>query len=68
MKFDLAKFVMKTLVAMKNGGEDEYKIMQYALKYYERGVLSDENMSQIEGWFEKESEVSDNETEVIKAH
>lgn len=60
-KFNLRKFVMKTLVAMKESGEDEYKIMQYALKYYEKGVLTDEDMAEIESWFEEEPEQSDEE-------
>ena len=34
-KFSLKSFVMRTLESMKSGGEDEYKVMQYALKYYE---------------------------------
>ena len=35
-KFILKAFVMKTLTSMKEAGEDEYKVMQYALKYYEK--------------------------------
>lgn len=53
---------MKTLTAMKDAGEDEYKVMQYALKYYEKGVLTDEDMAEIESWFEdEEPEQSDEE-------
>lgn len=55
-KFSLRKFVMKTLTAMKDAGEDEYKIMQYALKYYEKGVLTDEDMAEVESWFEEKEE------------
>lgn len=53
MKFSLKNFVMKTLTSMKDGGEDEYKIMQYALKYYEKGVLSEEDLAEVQAWFEE---------------
>lgn len=51
---------MKTLTSMKTGGEDEYKIMQYALKYYEKGVLSEEDLAEVQAWFE-DPEVSEKE-------
>lgn len=35
-KFSLKSFAMRTLESMKSGGEDEYRVMQYALKYYEK--------------------------------
>lgn len=57
-KFSLNKFVMKTLVSMRDAGEDEYKIMQYALKYYEKGVLTEEDLAEIETWFEEPEEDS----------
>jgi hypothetical protein len=60
-KFSLKKFVMKTLTAMRDAGEDEYKIMQYALKYYEKGVLTDDDLAEVEGWFEVQEE-EDEET------
>lgn len=60
MKFSLKKFVMKTLTSMKSGGEDEYKIMQYALKYYEKGVLTEEDLAEVQAWFE-DPEVSEKE-------
>lgn len=47
---------MKTLVSMRDAGEDEYKIMQYALKYYEKGVLTEEDLAEIETWFEEPEE------------
>lgn len=47
---------MKTLVSMRDAGEDEYKIMQYALKYYEKGVLTEEDLAEIESWFEEPEE------------
>ena len=60
MKFNLKTFVMKTLTSMRNGGEDEYKIMQYALKYYEKGVLTEEDLAEVQAWFE-DPEVSEKE-------
>lgn len=47
---------MKTLTSMRDAGEDEYKIMQYALKYYEKGVLTEEDLAEIESWFEEPEE------------
>lgn len=61
MKFSLKNFVMKTLTSMKDGGEDEYKIMQYALKYYEKGVLSEEDLAEVQAWFEKPEELEQEE-------
>lgn len=58
-KFNLRNFVMKTLIAMKDAGEDEYKVMQYALKYYEKSVLTDEDMAEVESWFEEQAESTD---------
>lgn len=45
-KFSLKSFVMRTLESMKTGGEDEYKVMQYALKYYEKGVLAEDDIGE----------------------
>lgn len=53
-KFNLHDFVMKTLTKMKECGEDEYKVMQYALKYYEKGVLEDTDLEEVQKWFEEE--------------
>lgn len=55
-KFNLNTFVMKTLESMKNGGENEYKIMQYALKYYEKDVLAEDDMEKVQSWFEEPEE------------
>ena len=60
-KFSLKKFVMKTLTAMRDAGEDEYKVMQYALKYYEKGVLTDDDLVEVESWFEVQEEEEDEE-------
>ena len=51
-KFILKAFVMKTLTSMKEAGEDEYKVMQYALKYYEKNVLTEKDLAEVESWFD----------------
>ena len=65
-RFHLNTFVMKTLESMKNGGEDEYKIMQYALKYYEKDVLTEENMEKVQSWFEYPEETPEESEGQIK--
>ena len=65
-KFNLNTFVMKTLESMKNGGEDEYKIMQYALKYYEKDVLTEEDMEKVQSWFEEPEEQPEDSENQIK--
>lgn len=63
-KFDLKTFVMKTLTSMKEAEEDEYKVMQYALKYYEKNVLTEEDLAEVESWFDtEEDEESAEDTE-----
>ena len=64
-KFSLKKFVMKTLTAMRDAGEDEYKVMQYALKYYEKGVLADNDLAEVESWFEVPEGEDTDETEEV---
>jgi hypothetical protein len=60
MEFSLKNFVMKTLKSMKDSGEEEYKINQYALKYFERNVLKEEDLAEVESWFiEKEKDYVD---------
>lgn len=60
-KFDLKTFVMKTLTSMKEAGEDEYKVMQYALKYYEKNVLTEEDLAEVESWFDTEEDAEGEE-------
>ena len=51
MAFNLRNFVMKTLEKMRES-EDEYQVRVYALKWYTKGVLTDEGMATIEAWYE----------------
>lgn len=58
-KFSLKSFVMRTLESMKSGGEDEYKVMQYALKYYEKGVLAEDDLALVESWYDEPEKPSE---------
>lgn len=60
-KFNLRNFVMKTLTSMKDSDEDEYKVMQYSLKYYEKSVLTEEDLAEVESWFETAEETETEE-------
>lgn len=44
--FKLEEFVLKTILGMI-GNEPTYKIMQYSLGWYQKDVLNDENMTNI---------------------
>lgn len=67
MEFSLKNFVMKTLKSMKDSGEEEYKINQYALKYFERNVLREEDLAEVESWFiEKEKGYVDDDGVIIQ--
>ncbi len=48
--FNLKKFVFKTLETMKNK-LDEYQVRSYALSWYQKNVLTDEDMATIDGWY-----------------
>lgn len=37
--------------------------MQYALKYYEKDVLTEEDMGKVQNWFEETEESEDVDTE-----
>ena len=39
--------------------------MQYALKYYEKGVLTDNDLAEVESWFEVSEGEDTDETEEI---
>lgn len=52
---------------MKDSGEEEYKINQYALKYFERNVLKEEDLAEVESWFiEKEKDYVDDDGVIIQ--
>lgn len=57
--FSLHDFVFKTLETMKNR-LDEYQVRAYALSWYSKSVLTDEDMNTIDSWYSAEE---DEETE-----
>ena len=62
--FNLHDFVIKTLSKMKSR-LDEYQVRAYALSWYSKSVLTDEDMLTIDSWYSAETEetVTDNVTE-----
>lgn len=48
--FNLHDFVIKTLSTMKNR-LDEYQVRTYALSWYSKSVLTDEDMLTIDSWY-----------------
>lgn len=48
--FSLNEFVMKTLNGMI-GNYPEFQVREYALNWYSKGVLTEEDLTEIEMWF-----------------
>lgn len=53
--FSLHDFVYKTLETMKNR-LDEYQVRAYALSWYSKSVLTDDDMLTIDSWYSVETE------------
>lgn len=53
--FNLHDFVIKTLSKMKSR-LDEYQVRAYALSWYSKSVLTDEDMNTIDSWYSVETE------------
>lgn len=61
--FNLHNFVLRTLSTMK-GRLDEYQVRAYALTWYSKSVLTDEDMLTIDGWYStEETETTNEDTE-----
>lgn len=61
--FNLHDFVIKTLSTMKSR-LDEYQVRAYALSWYSKSVLTDEDMLTIESWYSvEETETTNDDTE-----
>lgn len=61
--FNLHDFVIKTLSTMKSR-LDEYQVRAYALSWYSKSVLTDEDMLTIESWYSvEETETTNEDTE-----
>ena len=50
--FDLRLFVMKTIMGMI-GNEPDYKVMEYALGWYSKSTLLDDDLIEIEAKIEE---------------
>lgn len=61
--FNLHDFVIKTLSTMRNK-LDEYQVRAYALTWYSKSVLTDEDLATIDGWYStEETETTNEDTE-----
>ena len=61
--FNLHDFVFKTLETMKNR-LDEYQVRAYALSWYSKSVLTDDDMLTIDSWYTVvETETTNKDTE-----
>lgn len=61
--FSLHDFVFKTLETMKNR-LDEYQVRAYALSWYSKSVLTDDDMLAIDSWYTVvETETTNKDTE-----
>lgn len=63
--FNLHDFVLRTLSTMKSR-LDEYQVRAYALTWYSKSVLTDEDMLTIDSWYSVETEENkDTETQEV---
>lgn len=53
--FNLHDFVLRTLETARNN-LNEYQVRAYALSWYSKSVLTDEDMLTIESWYSTETE------------
>lgn len=61
--FNLHDFVIKTLSTMRNR-LDEYQVRAYALSWYSKSVLTDDDMLTIDSWYSvEEDEETEEDTE-----
>lgn len=59
MAFNLNDFVMKTIIGMIEANEPDYRVRQYALKWYEKEVLTDEDLITIETLIAEKNAIED---------
>lgn len=52
--FSLHDFVMRTLKGMAEQ-YSEFQVREFALNWYQRGVLTDSDLEEIEGWYAAET-------------
>ena len=58
--FSLHDFVIKTLSTMRNR-LDEYQVRAYALSWYSKSVLTDDDMTTIDSWYTVTDEPNEEE-------
>ena len=51
--FSLHDFIMKTLKGMV-GQYPDFQVMEFALNWYAKGKLTEEDLAEVEAWFEPE--------------
>lgn len=56
--FSLHDFVMRTLKGMAEQ-YGEFQVREFALNWYQRGVLTDADLQEIEGWYAVEEPVEE---------
>lgn len=66
--FNLKNYVMNLIHKMIDREVADYKVMKFALDYYEKEIITDDDMVQIELWLNPivEDIPNENETEEIK--
>lgn len=61
--FNLHDFVIRTLSTMKSR-LDEYQVRAYALSWYSKSVLTEEDLATIDSWYSaEETETTNEDTE-----
>lgn len=60
--FSLGEFVFKTIIGMI-GNEPDYKVKKYALGWYDKDVLTEEDLANIDGLIEQFNEAAEAEPE-----
>ena len=51
--FVIHDYIMKMLHGMV-GNYPDWQIMEYALNWYSKGKLTEEDLAEVEGWFESQ--------------
>lgn len=64
--FSIHDYIMKMLNGMV-GNYPDWQIMEYALNWYSKGKLTEEDLAEVEGWFENQipTEAEDTPTEEV---
>lgn len=60
--FNLHDFVLRTLETARNN-LNEYQVRAYALSWYSKSVLTDEDMLTIESWYSVEEDTENSKSD-----